>query len=400
MLTLRWPLFITVTLLVAGTWAGRRDRRAGPEPAAAELPAAPKPPAADEPAPAPRPDQLHQGPLFPDGLPLSSLQLPEGLANPTAQGCAACHGEIQHHWEASAHATGWAEPAYGLALRAASEPGSCRSCHLPFLLQHPRLVLRETDDDPGSPEHAPNEAWSPSLQREGVTCASCHLREGKVLGPRGSGNAPHPTAQSTELASAGLCGTCHQLSWPDSELAWYDTYGEWYRSSYREAGVRCQDCHMPQRAGTATTGRFAAHASHALTIDASRAVSVLVELGGPELIRGQPFPVALRLQNTGAGHAFPTGQPGKAYVVQTLVIGSDGEPLQDPIEHRLERRVQPEPPHALIEDTRLPARGELSLQQEITLSQGEPAGPSQLRVRILDQDGAQLLFRDFPVTVR
>ncbi len=401
MLPLRWPLYITVTLLVAGAWAGRWGRRAEPE-SPPEQPETPpeQPEAPTEPTPAPTPEQVHEGPLFADGLPMTELLLPEGLANPTAQNCAACHGEIQHHWEASAHAQGWAEEAYELAVRSASEPTTCRGCHLPYLVQHPLLVVHETDDDAGSPEHATNTSWSPSLQREGVTCATCHLREGRVLGPRGNGNAPHPTVRSEALASPALCGTCHQLSWPDSELAWYDTYGEWYRSPYREAGVRCQDCHMPQRAGSASIGRFAAHADHAMAVDPGRASSVLVELPGPEVTRGQPFTVSLRLQNTGAGHAFPTGQPGKAYTVQTVVLDSDGEPLHEAIEHRLERIVQPDPPHALVSDTRIPARGELILDQEITLSQRKGAGACLLRVSVLDQHGDALFARDFPVTVR
>ncbi len=262
-------------------------------------------------------------------------------------------------------------------------------------------MVRNTDGDPTAPEHAANTSWSPTLQREGVTCASCHLREGTVLGPRGSGAAPHPTAASAELASPALCAACHQLTWPDSELAWYDTYGEWYRSSYRDAGIRCQDCHMPPTAGSATTGHFAAHASHAMAVDHGRAVSVLLELESPELARGEPFGFTLRVQNTGAGHAFPTGQPGKAYLLRAVVVDAEGEELHDRLEHRLERTVQPEPPHALTADTRIPARGEISVEHETTIDQKKPAGPAALRVTIVAEQGERVLVeRDFPVTVR
>jgi len=398
MFVLRWPLIVTAVLLTAGGWAARRGRNADPAPE-------PAPEAEPDPAPTatplPAPEAVHDGPLFPDGLPMTALALPEGLANPTAQGCAACHGEIVHHWRGSAHASGWAGEAYSLALRDASEPTTCQACHLPLLIQHPNQVVRNTDGDPTAPEHAANTSWSPTLQREGVTCASCHLREGTVLGPRGSGAAPHPTAASAELASPALCAACHQLTWPDSELAWYDTYGEWYRSSYRDAGIRCQDCHMPPTAGSATTGHFAAHASHAMAVDHGRAVSVLLELESPELARGEPFGFTLRVQNTGAGHAFPTGQPGKAYLLRAVVVDAEGEELHDRLEHRLERTVQPEPPHALTADTRIPARGEISVEHETTIDQKKPAGPAALRVTIVAEQGERVLVeRDFPVTVR
>ena len=396
MFPLRWPLILTAALFTAGGWAARRGRNAEP-PEAPEVPTAEPEPT---PAPAPSPEEVHQGPLFPDGLPLTELTLPDGLANPTSQGCAACHGDIQHHWQGSAHAQGWAGDAYQLAVRDASEPTTCQGCHLPLLAQHPLQVVHHSDGDPSSPQHAANSGWSPSLQREGVTCASCHLREGTILGPRGSTAAPHPTAASAELSSPALCAACHQLSWPDSELAWYDTYGEWYRSPYREAGVSCQDCHMPQQAGTVSTGRFAAHASHAMAVDAHRAVSVLAHIASPEISRGEPFDFALRIQNTGSGHAFPTGQPGKAYLVRAVVVDAEGEELHEPLEHRLERTVSPEPPYALVADERIPARGELMLEHQATISQKKPAGPSSLQVTIVaEQGGAVLVERSFPVSV-
>ncbi len=403
MLPLRWPLTLVAALLIAGAWAGRKARQdAEPTPEPVEAPQ----PSPDESTPpaqtqvAPSPDQVHGGPLFPKGLPMATLELPEGLANPTAQNCAACHGALHDQWASSAHATAWQGERWRQAVRDASSTEECQACHLPFAAQHALRVTHLAEGAADAPQHATNPDWSPSLQREGVTCAACHLREGRVLGPRGTGDAPHPVSQSADLASPTLCAACHQLQWPEAEIAWYDTYGEWYRSPYREAGVRCQDCHMAPQAGPVTTGRFASHPGHAVAADPSRAVSVLLELDSPNVTRGTPFFFRIRLQNTGAGHAFPTGQPGEGYLLRAVVVDTDGEAMHDPLEHTLVRKVQPEPPFALVEDTRIPARGELLLEHEATIPAKKPAGATLLRVTISDQgQELPLLTRSFPVTV-
>jgi hypothetical protein len=400
MFALRWPIGIVLGLLVALGWGGWRDRDA-PEPATEPEPSGEAQPAEQPQAePPPAPDQVHNGPLFPEGLPMATLALPEGLANPTAQGCAACHGAIHDQWAGSAHASGWSGGHYTQTVALASEPETCLACHLPYAAQHPRRVVHHAEGDASAPQHAVNPDWNPTLQAEGVTCASCHLRDGQVLGPRASDQAPHPVSTSEALRSPTLCAACHQLDWPESELAWYDTYGEWYRSPYREAGVSCQDCHMPPQAGPVTTGRFASHAGHAMAVDPSRALSVLLDLDSPTVTRGQPYTLRLRLQNTGAGHAFPTGHPGKAITLRAAVHCDDGGPLHEPFTHELVRRAQQGPPFALLEDTRIPARGELTLEHEATIPHKKPSGACLLRVTFSDDLHEQTLFeRAFPVTV-
>jgi hypothetical protein len=401
-LAFRWPFLpVWASVVAAGAWAGKRARDPVPaEPPAppVEEPSLPAPPA--PPAPPPSPDVAATGPLFAQGLPLAELVLPEGLANPTAQQCAACHGEILDAWAASGHATAWQGERWSQAVRDASEPTACLACHLPLAVQHPRRVVAMTEGQLDAPRHEPNPAWSPALQREGVTCAACHLREGRIVGPRASASAPHPVVANDALASPGLCAACHQLTWPGAATPWYDTYGEWYRSAYREAGIRCQDCHMPSTAGTPTIGRFAGHASHALALDPARAVSILVELGGAEVVRGEAFTFKVRVQNTGAGHAFPTGQPGHALYLTAVVVDAKGQPLHEPLQQVLARTVADAAPFALVQDTRIPPRGELSLEKTTTIPQKKPAGPARLRVTIAgDPKGAPLIERAFPLTV-
>ena len=248
-----------VALSAAGGWAARW-RQEAKEPKAAEPEGAPLGVEPElQPAEAVAPDVAPRQALFPDGLPLEGLELPAGLANISAQQCNACHFAVHDAWAESALRSAWAGATFQQALRDASEPGFCQACHLPLVNQHPLLVESFAGGDLASPQHRPNPAWEPSLQAEGVTCAACHLRAGEIIGLRQPASAPHAVRVSADLASPSFCASCHQLSWPQASFPWYDTYGEWYASPYREAGVRCQDCHMPTVAGPVTAGRFAGH---------------------------------------------------------------------------------------------------------------------------------------------
>jgi len=389
-------------LLLASGWKlGRQQEQPPPDPAAQQpAPVSVSEPAPEPPPSAPDPAQVLEGSLFADGLPLASTELPEGLANATAQACNACHSAVHASWESSAHPLGWQGQRFLQAVADAGQATQCQACHLPLAVQHSSLTREYTGDEASSPQLEANPAWDPSLQREGVTCAACHLREGRIAGPRGSREAPHPTVASPELRSAALCAACHQLSWEGAQLAWYDTYGEWHASPYEQAGLRCQDCHMPQVAGAITTGRFTGHASHALALDTARALSVLLELPSGSITRGTAFEFQLRLQNTGAGHAVPTGPPGKVYTLSAAVVDAAGAELHEPLTVELARKLTSEEPFSLLEDTRIPARGELLFSHQATISQKKAAGPALLRVRISapHEDGPRL-ERSFPVVI-
>jgi hypothetical protein len=327
--------------------------------------------------------------------------LPPGLANITAQQCAACHWDVHAGWQASAHATGWSKEPFRQAVRDASEPGTCLECHLPLVSQQPALVGRYVDGDLAAPIHQANAAWDPSLMEEGVTCAACHVRGSAVVGARAAPGAPHPVEVSEILSSSAVCAPCHQRTFTGSATPWYDTWGEWYRSPYREAGVRCQDCHMPPRSGVPSPGRAAAFASHAFEALPGRAVSVLVSLPAPEVQRGQPFEFRVRVQNTGAGHAFPTGHPGRTVRLEAGLVTPAGKALHAPLVHVFARTVADTPPFAVQADTRLPPHGEVDLSLATSVPIKEKAGAAMLRVSLSEAGRAEpLVVRTVPVTLR
>lgn len=368
-------VLVAASLLLLAPAVAARPKR--PE----SLPVAPPPAQVVEPATPPVEPAPQAGPLFPSGVPVDVGNTPKGLANLTAQGCGACHGAVAEAWSTSAHAGGLATGSFRAALTAAGDDPACASCHLPLTLQHRLLAPR---GGPSSEPSVPNPAWEPSLQVEGVTCAACHVRDGAVVGTGGGEGAPHRALASAELTTSEVCATCHQLSWPGGDAPIYDTFGEWSRSAYARAGVRCQDCHMPPVASPVTVGGFAGVASHAFAGQGSSALTLLIRLPPEGVVRGEPAVATLRVQNTGAGHAFPTGSPFKKVRIDATLLGPNGKPVGAPWSTLLAREVTPEPPYTTVSDTRLPAGGEVLLEIPLDVDQEEPGGRGSFRLRVVE----------------
>lgn len=356
------------------------------------------------PVQAPEPAAPTGAPLFPDGLPVVMGELPAGLANISAQGCNGCHYAVHDEWSSSAHRGAWLEQPFRRAVEATGDSPLCLSCHLPIANQQPQVVVEYQGGPLSTAVVRPNRSWDPTLAQEGVTCAACHVRGGAVLSTRPAPKAPHPVAVSAELDSSAMCATCHQLTWTGADKPFYDTYGEWNASAYKAAGIGCQDCHMPPSAGLVTAGHFAAHASHGFGADRARAVSVLVDLDPDAATRGKDFVATIVVQNTGAGHAFPTGSPFKAVRLEALVLDADGKALGKPFTYTMGRSVTPEPPYTTLSDTRLLPGAQQELPVRLPLPQSGKGGRGAFEVRLTQLDaagkpGAPFLVQRIPLTV-
>jgi hypothetical protein len=104
------------------------------------------------------------------------------------------------------------------------------------------------------------------------------------------------------------------------------------------------------------------------------------------LTRAAP-PVAgsITLQNTGAGHAFPTGSPFRGVRLEAWLEGppdKKGAPTRAPGElvADLVQRIEAEPPFAVTEDTRIPAGGERRFELPLALPADVPTEGWSLRV--------------------
>ncbi|MEM6927135.1 MAG: hypothetical protein AAF602_09415, partial [Myxococcota bacterium] len=281
------------------------------------------------------------------------------------------HPVAHDGWAAGPHGRPISE-AMRSAVAEAAVP-ACAVCHLPLREQHDELPGWGRTDGPGEA----NPAWEGTLRVEGVTCAACHVREGRIAVASEEAArklAPHPMAYAEELTDERVCAGCHQLTWPGADAPLYDTVGEWSRSVWQAAGVGCTDCHLQ------------GVAPHAERHDPGRAFSLIVRPSQRRLTRGgEPLKVAVTLQNTGAGHTMPTGSPFRGYRVTARItkpgrrttLADFGQLVAD-----LSRTLSAAPPWTTIADTRLPAGGERTFAYEATFSQRWSAGRYDLVVEL------------------
>lgn len=192
-------------------------------------------------------------PRFLSPVPWSPL--PEGLPNLRAETCGVCHVDIYEEWKLSAHAQAWlGDPQFLEELKnTTATPGRdaswiCMNCHTPLQQQLPRLVTALEGGNRGKPIYVANAEFDPTLQKEAITCATCHVRDGFVLGPYGDTHAPHAVKKSDDLRSSALCTQCHEANeeLDDVSLACvFDTGRSFAAGPAAAEGKTCQDCHMP-----------------------------------------------------------------------------------------------------------------------------------------------------------
>ncbi len=327
--------------------------------------------------------------LFPGRLgPIAKQVPPDPMVSLSAQACNACHAEIHDQWAASGHATASTNPVYLAATRAMGNPPECQNCHLPLENQRPALHFGPGSTGPKSN----NPSYSPTLALEGVTCAACHVRDGTIYGPRQlhSSESPHPVAQADMLRDSTACAFCHQVSLQGAEdHPFLDTVGEWLRSPWGEAGIPCQQCHMPRTSGIVAGSRYAAFASHSFLSNRApeemrRAITLEVDLREHEVQRGQKLRAAATLLNTGAGHAVPTGDPSHQVEIRFEMFDASGQPARgtEPESHWLARKVQSEPPFVQESDSRLAAASSRVFDYAADISRKSKPGDYTLRVSV------------------
>ncbi|MFO0683256.1 MAG: multiheme c-type cytochrome [Sandaracinus sp.] len=198
--------------------------------------------------------------------------------------CARCHEDAAAEHAASMHASAFDDPLFqrewGAALGDGERSPRCVACHAP---------LARDASDPRA--------------HEGVGCASCHVREGRIESVHASGRAPHETRVVAEdVLTTDRCAPCHEFAFPsrhDHPEAMQRTVSEWRSGG---AIASCAGCHMPDRARGVRAGR-----SHDVLGGRDPALTAeALDLRVTARLEGRATIVEARLV-TRAGHAVPTG---------------------------------------------------------------------------------------------
>ena len=336
------------------------------------------------------PSSTESAGLFPEQLgPLPIDKVPHFLASLSAQSCNSCHRDIHDQWAQSGHSTASSNAVYRAATKSLGAPDLCDECHKP-LQQQRRYIQRGPAG--GSEAHAPNPAWDPILDLEGVTCVACHLRGDSLIGPRELrvGQAPHPVTRDDRLSGPEACSYCHQLALEGAEEhPFLDTLGEWASSPQGQAGITCQDCHMPRESGVIAGSRYAAFANHGMTEGRSPsalAAALLLRLDMKEAVvqRGSAFRATAALANVGAGHAVPTGDPNHRLELRFSAEDSRGKKPRGVKSSSLwmGREVSATPPFEQLSDTQLDPGESRSLDYRFVPHRKSPPGDWTLLVEV------------------
>lgn len=318
-----------------------------------------------------------------------SLDLTDDLipgVSARSQACGDCHGTQYSEWMQSRHAVAWSNEVFQQGYRLEPQP-MCVHCHAPLLpLDRPAATPTGPSQAADSPLVVPP-ALGQDFAHEGIGCAACHVRQGRVITGAAAGlasaaalYAPHATEEWEDFGTPEFCSSCHQFNFPRgvdgstivTGQPMQNTFGEWL--TYAADTVRpktCTGCHMPN-------GSHRFPGSHDLDfLRASIALEQIVD-------NGRRF---ARLRSQGVGHNLPTGD-----LFRHMTLEARGRESSFMTVHRL-GKVWDLPSdileHGKIDDTvGGPGQGMgMRLVEDTTLAPGEtrlveiPADAVELRLR-------------------
>ena len=334
---------------------------------------------------------------IPNGLPFSHASTDLPLSEQLSGSCAACHSDIFEQWTHDPHRSGITSQKLLKEWSAHNSTPECQNCHLPLFGQQPMVSPTFVSGDPTQPIPIPNPNFKPNLYVESVGCASCHIRDGKIVGQT-STSAPHTIVHSNSLSQSIACHSCHQGQPAGYADPIYNTYAEWESSSFAKAGVQCQDCHMSNIPTTTSLVGTVTQANHGMSLSIRQALRV-EWVDAPTIIqRGILANFNVTIINSGAGHAIPTGSPFEDNKFLFEVI-QNGKNLQKPIEHRMGIVFSDDAPKKIIERSVIPADGTLSFQIPVNIGQKKLTGRAVLRISYVERDNPSTLV-EYPIEIR
>jgi len=230
-------------------------------------------------------------------------------------------------------------------LKKESSPYFCINCHIPLQNQQEYIVDGYIDGDLYKPHKTKNKNWDRKLQQEGVNCASCHVRDGAIVGPTGTKKAPHKTVKNPKFLSETLCIGCHNtvaVVTPKLTCT-FETGDEWESGPY-SSSKNCISCHMEEVKREVVTG-LGERESHLHYFSGSgipkHSSLKATMLNGLEYYPGvvklrykvdQSFDYIFKIKNENAGHKVPTGNPERFVLVSMKIFNDDGKLVKEQID--------------------------------------------------------------------
>lgn len=251
-----------------------------------------------------------------------------GLVSIRAFDCGICHREIYEEWKLSTHAHAWTDMQFQAELSKESSPYLCINCHIPLENQQEYLIKGLKDGDIYKPVREKNPDFDAEHQQEGISCSTCHVRDGYIIGAKGYPNPPHPVKVDTVFLSEQLCLTCHNANavvTPEL-VCTFQTGDEWKAGPYY-GKENCISCHMDTLSrplmqamqprlshrhwfpgsGIPKQKGIESKALHGMAFypDTLNEIQAL----------GDTLLYEIKLVNEAAGHRLPTGDPERFYLI-------------------------------------------------------------------------------------
>jgi len=269
-------------------------------------------------------------------------EIPEGLTSLSAESCGACHQEHYKEWSISTHAHAWTDEQFQSELKKESSPFMCINCHIPLQNQQEYIVTGLINGDIYQPVKEKNPHFDKALQQEGINCASCHVRDGAIVGPTGTEKAPHKTVKGKSHLSEQLCIGCHNAYATISPTlpCTFQTGDEWEEGPYF-GKKNCISCHMPELERAVVPGydKRKSRRHYFMGSGIPKDTSYTAEiLNGYEFY---PSSIAVnykvndslffdfRLKNENAGHRVPTGDPERFFIFKFQLLDIDGNVVEE-----------------------------------------------------------------------
>lgn len=334
--------------------------------------------------------------------PVDTSSPPAILGQLKAQQCGACHPAFYKEWKTTIHSRAWTDPYFQADWKFEGSQPNCRLCHTPLDSQEPQTILSYRDTSMWDPVLKKNPNFDSTLQHQGVTCAACHYRNGKIVGVLGDTHAPHPVRILKDPNE--ICVRCHVVKGKRWDTFYHfppcGTVAE-IRSTLKSTqtspsnGVKrlpektptnipsitgenrktgnssetsainyhalgCVQCHMPlikrplviggkvriTRQHLWRGGHDPSMVKKALSITFTEAKPVAGNVGGSRKF-------ILTITNTGAEHYVPTGLPNRYLSVSLRVLGKQGQVLNEQHD-TIKRTLMWRPFIVDLWDTRLP----------------------------------------------